>query len=195
MCAATGIDGLCSANYSDGASVPGGWQCSAKPAYKRVLLNVLPCLLVRLVPPPPPCCSFLFFFFLSPNINPSLMCAHACESLISPLPQLIWPWHRLHFIEETAARQREAPINWRTGKPITYLKIGLPISGKALRGVVFHVAYTRPRIRQYVGLLTMTNPLFVLPAQPMSFLFSGESISNVSRVVGIYQERLSFLNG
>lgn len=154
--------------------------------------------LLGLCPPTPllllPLLS-LFFFSLSPNINPSLMCAHACESLISPLPQLIWPWHRLHFIEETAARQREAPINWRTGEPITYLKMGLPISGKAHRGVVFHVAYTRPRIRQYVGLLTMTNPLFVLPAQPMSFQFWGENISNVSRVVGICQEHFSFING
>lgn len=132
------------------------------------------CLFCLCPPHPLAAPSSSSLFFLSTNINPSLMCAHACESLISPLPQLIWPWHRLHFIEETAARQREAPINWRTGKPITYLKMGLPISGKALRGVVFHVAYTRPRIRQYVGLLTMTNPLFVLPAQPKSFLFWGE---------------------
>lgn len=76
-------------------------------------------------------------------------------------------------MEETAVRQREAPINRRPGKPITYFKMGLPISGKALRVEFFFslpVAYTGPHIHQYVGLLTMTNPLFVLPPPSMDRL-------------------------
>lgn len=65
---------------------------------------------------------------------------HANNSLVcSPRPS-IWPWRRLHFMEETAVRQRDAPINRRPGKPITYFKMGLPISGKALRVEFFFLS-------------------------------------------------------
>lgn len=49
----------------------------------------------------------------------------------------------MHFIAEAAVRQREAAINQSPGKPIIYLRMGLPISRKALRGVDYALAYTR----------------------------------------------------
>lgn len=65
---------------------------------------------------------------------------HVSNSLV---PASIWPRRGLQFIEETAVKQRKATINLQHRKPIIYSRTGPPISGKALRDVVFTVALHR----------------------------------------------------